>query len=204
MNKSNPVQVHLGQTIEQEPNKVRNEDKFATLTVQSVINPQYAVYLFTWFLQGALSSKFLKTETDDIGSAFWSTYIATKIACSQTLFFLFKVHRARMIKNKNVLEKNEKNRTTSIFLIFRFGFNNHESFTKARKQHESLHESFTKARLGILVPVPFLFRVDPQKPPKMAAVLALQESTRQVPVWSHLNPSSNPTVNESWPFWVYV
>lgn len=47
MNKSNPVQVHLGQTIEQEPNKVRNEDKFATLTVQSVINPQYAVYLFT-------------------------------------------------------------------------------------------------------------------------------------------------------------
>ena len=87
-----------------------------------------------------------------------------------------------MIKNKNVLEKNEKNRTTSIFLIFRFGFNNHESFTKARKQHESLHESFTKARLGILVPVPFLFRVDPQKPPKMAAVLASQESTRQVPV----------------------
>ena len=34
--------------------------------------------------------------------------IATKIACSQTLYFLFKVHRARMMKNKNVLEKNEK------------------------------------------------------------------------------------------------
>ena len=34
--------------------------------------------------------------------------IATKIACSQNLYFLFKVHRARMIKNENVLEKNEK------------------------------------------------------------------------------------------------
>ena len=34
--------------------------------------------------------------------------VATKIACSQTLYFLFKVHRARMIKNKNVFEKNEK------------------------------------------------------------------------------------------------
>ena len=43
-----------------------------------------------------------------LAALFGQLTVATKIACSQTLYFLFKVHRARMIKNKNVLEKNEK------------------------------------------------------------------------------------------------
>ena len=38
--------------------------------------------------------------------------------------------------------------------------------TKAsRKLHESNTKAYTKARLGILVPVPFLSRADPHKPP---------------------------------------
>ena len=109
-----------------------------------------------------------------LAALFGQLTVATKIACSQILYFLFKVHRARMIKNKNVLEKNEKNRTTSVYRLLRkceafefgFVFNN--------------HESFAKARLGILVPVPFLFRVDPRNKPPMQDGGCL--STRQVPI----------------------
>ena len=43
-----------------------------------------------------------------LAALFGQLTVATKIACSQTLYFLFKVHRARMMKNENVLEKNEK------------------------------------------------------------------------------------------------
>ena len=105
--------------------------------------------------------------------------VATKIACSQTLYFLFKVHRARMIKNKNVFEKNEKkkNRTTSVYRLLRkceafefgFVFNNHESFTKVRKQHESLHESTSWDPRPS--PFPFSCRLISYQC-KMAAVLA--------------------------------
>ena len=140
-----------------------------------------------------------------MAALFGQLTVATKIACSQILYFLFKVHRARMIKNKNVLEKNEKNRTTSVYRLLRkceafefgFGFNNHESFAKARK-HESSTKAYTKARLSILVPVPFLFRVDPQnKPPMQDGGCFAVYRTRPDKYPSHSNPSSNPTVNES-------
>ena len=56
-----------------------------------------------------------------------------RLACSQTLYFFFKVRRTRVIKNKNcegfvdlsraladVYEKNEKkNKTTSLYRIVR-------------------------------------------------------------------------------------
>ena len=83
-----------------------------------------------------------------LAALFGQLTVAMKIACSQTLYFLFKVHRARMIKNENVLEKKtKKNRTTSVYRLLRkceafefgFGFNNHESFTKATRQLTRKH-----------------------------------------------------------------
>jgi len=109
-----------------------------------------------------------------LAALFGQLTVATKIACSQTLYFLFKVHRARMIKNKNVFEKNEKkNRTTSVYRLLRkceafefgFVFNNHESF----KQHESLHESTSWDPRPS--PFPFSCRLMRYQC-KMAAVLA--------------------------------
>ena len=55
----------------------------------------------------------------------WANYVifaaCFMLACSQTLYFLFKVRRARVIKYKpqgiyDVFEKNEKkNKTTSVY-----------------------------------------------------------------------------------------
>ena len=119
--------------------------------------------------------------------------IATKIACSQTLYFLFKVHRARMMKNKNVLEKNEKkNRTTSVYRLqrkceafeFGFGFNNHESFTKATRKLSRKHVLGSSSQsLSFLVPTLISHQC------KMAAVLAFTgiRGTQREYSSNHLN-----------------
>ena len=74
-----------------------------------------------------------------LAALFGQLTVATKIACSQTLYFLFKVHRARMIKTENVLEKNEKKIEQRLCTGY---YENAKRLTKAsRKQHDSLNES---------------------------------------------------------------
>ena len=79
-----------------------------------------------------------------LAALFGQLTVATKIACSQTLYFLFKVHRAHMIKNKNVLEKNEKKIEQRLCTGYyenakRLNLVLVSTTTKAsRKQHDSL------------------------------------------------------------------
>ena len=114
------------------------------------------------------------------------TSVATKIACSQTLYFLFKLYRARMIKNKNVLEKNKKKIEQRLFTgyyenVKRLNLGLVSTTTKASR-NESLHESASWDPR----PSPFPFSCRPSQATNANArwrlFWRLQESTRQVPI----------------------
>ena len=126
-----------------------------------------------------------------LAALFGQLTVATKIACSQTLYFLFKVHRAHMIKNKNVLEKKrKKNRTTSVYRLLRKCEAFDGSFTKATRQLKRKHVFGSSSQS-------LSFFVSTLIPPMQDGGCFGVYRNRPDKYPSHLNPSSNPTVDES-------